>query len=48
MPGFPDHYQLQELAQTHVNSVGDAIQTSYPLLSLSPLAVAFCHKGGVI
>ena len=25
MPGFPVHYQLLELAQTHVHRVGDAI-----------------------
>ena len=33
-PGFPVHYHLPELAQTHVNRVGDAIQPSHPLLSL--------------
>ena len=27
MPGFPDHYQFAEFAQTHVHRVGDAIQT---------------------
>ena len=36
MPGFPVHYQLAELAQTHVHWVGDAIQPSHPLLSPSP------------
>ena len=35
MPGFPVHYQLLELAQTHIHQVGDAIQPSHPLLSLS-------------
>ena len=30
-PGFPFHHQLPELAQTHVNKVGDAIQPSHPL-----------------
>ena len=35
-PGFPVHYQLPELAQTHVHHVGDAIQPSHPLLSPSP------------
>ena len=30
-PGFPVHHQLPELAQTHVNPVGDAIQPSHPL-----------------
>ena len=36
-PGFPVHHQLQELAQTHVHQVGDAIQPSHlccPLLLL--------------
>ena len=36
-PGFPVH-QLQELAQTHVHRVSDAIQPSHPLLSPSPLS----------
>ena len=31
-PGFPVHHQFQELAQTHVHRVGDAIQPSHPLL----------------
>ena len=31
-PGLPVHHQLPELAQTHVNWVGDAIQPSHPLL----------------
>ena len=35
MPGFPVHHQLLELTQTHVHPVGDAIQLSNPLLSLS-------------
>jgi len=34
-PGFPVHHQLLELAQTHVHRVGDAIQPSHPLSSLS-------------
>ena len=32
----PIHHQLPELAQTHVHSVGDAIQSSHPLWSPSP------------
>ena len=40
-PGFPVHYQLLELAQTHVHRVSDAIQPSHPLLSPSPLASIF-------
>ena len=35
MPGFPVHHELQELIQTHVHRVGDAIQQSHPLLSPS-------------
>ena len=34
-PGFPVHHHLPELAQTHVHWVGDAIQSSHPLSSLS-------------
>ena len=33
MPGFPVHYQLPELTQTHVHRVDDAIQLSHPLSS---------------
>ena len=32
-PGFPVHYQLPELAQTHVHLVSGDIQPSHPLLS---------------
>jgi len=35
-PGLPVHHQLPEFTQTHVHSVGDAIQPSYPLTSTSP------------
>ena len=35
-PGFPDHHQLPELAQTHVHRVSDAIQPSHPLSSPPP------------
>ena len=37
MPGFPVHYQLPELTQTHVQ-VSDAIQPSHPMSSPSPPA----------
>ena len=33
MPGFPNHHQLMELAQTHVHLVSDAIQLSHLLSS---------------
>ena len=36
MPGFPNHHQLMELAQTHVHLVSDAIQLSHLLSSPSP------------
>ena len=36
MPGFPVHRQLPELTQTHVHRVGDVIQSSHPLSSISP------------
>ena len=36
IPGFPVHHQLPELTQIHVHQVGDAIQSSRPLLSSSP------------
>ena len=36
MPGLPVHHQLQELAQTHVHWLGNAIQTSPLLLPPSP------------
>ena len=37
LPDFSVHHQLQELAQTHVHQVSDAIQPSHPLSSPSPL-----------
>ena len=37
-PGLPVHHQLPESTQTHVYQVGDAIQPSHPLSSLSPPA----------
>ena len=37
-PGLPVHHHLPEFTQTHVHRVGDAIQSSHPLLSPSPPA----------
>ena len=37
-PGLPVHHQLPEFTQTHVHWVGDAVQPSHPLSSLSPPA----------
>ena len=47
MPGFPVHHQLPELAQTHVHSIGDAIQPSHPLLSPSLPAVNLAQQQGL-
>ena len=47
MPGFPDNHQLLEPAQTHVHQVGDAIQTSHPLLSPSPPAFNLSQHQGL-
>ena len=47
IPGFPVHHQLPELAQTHVHWVGDDIQTSHPLLSLSPPAFNLSRHQGL-
>ena len=35
MPGFPVHHQFQELVQTNVHPVGDAIQLSHPVIPFS-------------
>ena len=40
MPGFPVLHYLSELAQTHVQWVGDAIQPSHPVSSPSPPALS--------
>ena len=37
-PGLPVHHQLPEFTETHAHRVSDAIQTSHPLSSPSPLA----------
>ena len=37
-PGLLIHHQLPEFTQAHVHQVGDAIQSSHPLLSPSPPA----------
>ena len=46
-PGFPVHHQLPEFAQTHVHSVGDAIQPSHPLSSPSPPTFNLSHHQGL-
>ena len=46
-PSFPVHHQLQELAQTHVHPVGDAIQPFQPLSSPSPAAFNLSQNQGL-
>ena len=46
-PGLPVHPQLQELAQTHIHRVSDAIQPSHPLSSTSPYAFNFSYHQGL-
>ena len=47
MAGFPVHYQLLELAQTHVPRIGDAIKPSHPLLCPSPPAFNLSQHQGL-
>ena len=47
-PGFSVHYQLQELSQTHIHRVGNAIQQSHPLSSPSPPAFNLTILSSVI
>ena len=44
-PCLPVHHQLPEPTQTHVHRIGDAIQRSHPLLSLSPAFDLCQHQG---
>ena len=44
-PGLPVHHQFPEFTQTHAHRVGDAIQPSHPLLSLSPAPNPSQHQG---
>ena len=47
MPGLPVHHQLLELTQTHVHWIGDAIQSSHPLSSPSPLVLNLSQHQGL-
>ena len=47
MPGLPVHHQLLEFTQTHVHWVGDAIQPSHPLFSLSPPTFSLSQDQGL-
>ena len=46
-PTFPVHHQLQELAQTRVHRVNDAIQLSHPLSSPFPPAFNISQHQGL-
>ena len=47
MPGSLVLEYLLEFAQTHVDSVSDAIQTSHPLSSPSPSALHLSQHQGL-
>ena len=46
-PGLPVHHQLPDPTKKHVHQVGDAIQPSHPLLSLSPPALNLSQHQGL-
>ena len=46
-PGLPDHHHLPEFTQTRIHWVGDAIQPSHPLSSLSPPALDLSQHQGL-
>ena len=46
-PGLLVHHQLLEFTQTHVHWVGDANQSSHPLLSPSPPALNLSQHQGL-
>ena len=45
--GLPIHHQLSEFTQTHVHKVGDAVQSSHPLLSPYPPAFNLSQHQGL-
>ena len=46
-PGSPVHHQFPELTQTYIHRVGDAIQPSHPLSSLSLPTFNLSHHLGL-
>ena len=46
-PGLPVHHQFLEFTQTHAHWVGDAIQPSHPLSSLTPPAFNLSQHQGL-
>ena len=47
MPAFPVLHHLMEFAQIHVHWVSDAIQTSHPLVPLSPPPLTLSQHQGL-
>ena len=47
LPGFPVHYHLLELTQTHAHQVSDANQPSHPLPPPSPPALNLAQHQSV-
>ena len=43
-PGLPVYHQLPESTQTHVHCVGDAIQSSQPVVPSPPALNLFQHQ----
>ena len=48
MPGFPLHYQLPDVAQTHAHQVSDSIQPSHLLPSPSPPSCNLSQHQGLL
>ena len=47
MPGLPVHDKLLEFTKTHVHWIGDAIKSSHPLSSPSPLTFNYSQHQGL-
>ena len=47
-PGLPVCHRLPESTQTHIHWVGDGIQPSHPLSSLSPPDLNLSHHQGLL
>ena len=47
MPGLSVHHELPKFTQTHVHWVGDAIQSSHPVVRFSSCLQSFPASGGV-
>ena len=47
-PGLPVPHNLPEFAQLHVHCIGDAIQSSHPLMPSSPSALNLPQHQGLL